>query len=71
MKKVLLMLACCGMLVAANAQGDKKEAPKAEKKEKAEGMKDHVCNKSCTKEKHAYMHGEKGHTCTDACKKKM
>ena len=72
MKKVLLMFVCCGMLVAAQAQGDKKESPKAEKKEmKKDGQKDHVCTAACTKEKHAYAHGEKGHTCTDACKKKM
>ena len=62
----MLMMAMAGIMFAANAQADKKEAPKKDMK-----MKEHVCTKECTKDKHAYAHGEKGHTCTDACKKKM
>ena len=65
MKKVMLMVAMAGILFTANAQTDKK----ADKKDAK--MKEHVCTKACTKEKHAYAHGEKGHVCTDACKKKM
>ncbi len=61
----MLMMVMAGIMVAAQAQTDKKEAPKKEMK-----MKEHVCTKACTKEHHAYAHGEKGHSCTDACKKK-
>jgi photosystem II stability/assembly factor-like uncharacterized protein len=68
MKKVLLVLACAGVLFSASAQGDKM-ATKSEKKEMKK--KEHVCTAACTKEKHVYAHGEKGHTCTDACHKKM
>jgi hypothetical protein len=32
-------------------------------------LKEHVCNASCTKDKHNYLHGEKGHKCTAACHK--
>jgi hypothetical protein len=32
-------------------------------------MKEHACNKECSKEKHAFMHGEKNHMCTAACEK--
>jgi hypothetical protein len=66
MKKVMLMMAFAGIMFAANAQGDKKmEEPKKDMK-----MKEHVCTKACTKDKHAYACGEKGHTCTAACKAK-
>ena len=57
----MLMLAMAGIMFSANAQAEKKSDAK---------LKDHVCTKACTKEKHAYAHGEKGHVCTDACKKK-
>jgi hypothetical protein len=67
MKKVLFMMAFAGMVFAANAQGEKNEMSKSDKKEMKQ--KEHVCTAACTKEKHAYAHGEKGHTCTDACKK--
>jgi hypothetical protein len=65
MKKVMLMVAMAGIMFAAHAQADKKEAPKKDAK-----LKDHVCTKACTKDHHVYAHGEKGHVCTDACKKK-
>ena len=64
MKKVMLMIAMAGIMFSANAQEDKKMDTKKEAK-----MKENVCTKACTKDKHAYAHGEKGHTCTDACKK--
>ena len=69
MKKVLLMMAFAGLMFAANAQGEKKEMAKSDKKEMK--GKEHVCTAACTKEKHVYAHGEKGHVCTEACKKKM
>ena len=68
MKKVFLMMAFAGLMLSANAQGNKKEMAKENKKEMA--TKKHVCTEECHKTgKHTYAHGEKGHNCTEACKK--
>ncbi len=63
------MLALAGAMLSVQAQADKKETSKQEKKEMA--TKKHACTEECHKSgKHMYAHGEKGHVCAEACKKK-
>jgi hypothetical protein len=59
--KVVKFLAAC--LVFASLSTSSFAAHGGKKKK-------HVCNKECTKDKHALKCGEKGHKCTDDCKKK-
>ncbi len=72
MKKAILSVAVIAAMLTAGAQNNMQQtnSKKAMPKKEAAKGKEHVCNSSCTKQAHAYMHGEKGHTCTDACHKK-
>ncbi|MEY4874922.1 MAG: hypothetical protein RI955_1787 [Bacteroidota bacterium] len=68
MKKILMVVALATFTMGAvNAKGNMGD----KKMEKKMAMKEHVCNKECTKDKCNMKHGEKGHTCTAECKKMM
>jgi uncharacterized protein YlxW (UPF0749 family) len=71
MKKIMMMMAFAGLMLAANAQTattEKKEAKKDPKEKEHVCSKD--CKKECTKDKKEAACGEKGHQCSEACKKK-